>query len=764
VAAGLRAAESSTPEAQRASAPGAEPFAPDYLLAQRAAQSDVRAQRQIALRLVGRIRRAAHALMGGAAEADDAAHHALIEVLRSLGAYAGSSGLEAWADRISARGIVRFARAVRARAGVASVPPETDPALAPQPAGECPERFARTLEEFLRQLPSAPREALLLREVFGFDVVQTSQLLRLSTSALRDQLARARRSLFERSQHEGRTQPTESAAPASLSESVARWFALRDAGEARPDSRVSEIPGASPKQGDVQQTVDPRGSAREQSQEEKARLAEDEDVRKLQRGLRALSQVLEAGRLNRPGAREKKLVEGALLAVRVSSVSPTRSSSRSERERSAPREADASQWVQPISLMLCVLLVVGAFVALAVYQPGQRPGRAQHVPRSSPDAVVNPTVEALSTAHSIDPRARLRRAGKPMGEGTQMREGDIVAASTRPACVRLTPPADVCLSPGSEARIARLGVAERSVELLNGRAVVSVERALTHPGASAGRIPFAIVVGALRAEVLDADFGVEIDTDMVVVRALRGTLVLSADGDTRVLNTAHSAIYRWHQRSLEVSPQLLEKARRDWDLLAARNARPTGERGALARGTFQAAPARDARASLAEPSGPALPPESAPLEPPEEPEAPPFPDMEETPEALLEQAKQLARERLWAEAEQLYELIAARFPQHAAMREALVLQGELLAERLQRPADALSAFERYLSSGGGPLDLRARYGRIVALRKLDRSDEERAAVAQFLNLYRSTPQARVLLSAAEPGVEQPASASESGAP
>ncbi|HEX6241982.1 MAG TPA: hypothetical protein VFZ61_13830, partial [Polyangiales bacterium] len=120
--AGFRAAESSAPAvagAQAGGASGFEPFAQDYLLAQRASQADGRAQKQVALRLVARVRRAAHTLMGGAAEADDAAHHALIEVLRSLGGYAGANSLEAWSDRLSARSIVRFARAVRARAGVA---------------------------------------------------------------------------------------------------------------------------------------------------------------------------------------------------------------------------------------------------------------------------------------------------------------------------------------------------------------------------------------------------------------------------------------------------------------------------------------------------------------------------------------------------------------------------------------------------------------------------------------------------------------------
>ncbi|HEX6239838.1 MAG TPA: hypothetical protein VFZ61_03045, partial [Polyangiales bacterium] len=347
-------------------------------------------------------------------------------------------------------------------------------------------------------------------------------------------------------------------------------------------------------------------------------------------------------------------------------------------------------------------------------------------------------------------RGRLQRQGTPLGEGAIMRAGDVISAATRPGCFVLSPPVDVCLSPGSEARIARLGATDRSVELLEGRAVASVERA---PSPSVQGVPFAIVVGELRAEVHDADFGVEIADDLVIVRALRGTLVLALGDDARLLAGAQSAIYRKSKGTLEVSPQLIDKARRDWDLLAARVATSGAARALMRRGRpsgVQSASARDSKLNV--PTGVLSPEEATPVAElvALEPEAiPPESEPPSTPEALLEEAKQLSRDRLWAEAEQLYELVATRFPQHPLAREAWVLQGELLAERLQRPADALTMFDRYLEAGGGPLAIRARYGRIVALRKLDKPEQEREAVNEFLSLHRSTPQARVLLTSAE---------------
>jgi hypothetical protein len=72
-----------------------------------------------------------------------------------------------------------------------------------------------------------------------------------------------------------------------------------------------------------------------------------------------------------------------------------------------------------------------------------------------------------------------------------------------------------------------------------------------------------------------------------------------------------------------------------------------------------------------------------------------------------------------------------------------------LSERLGQPRQALGHFEHYLRSGAGPHEVRARYGRILALRRLGRTVEERAASQEFLFSHADAPQAQSLRAALE---------------
>jgi RNA polymerase sigma-70 factor, ECF subfamily len=757
-------------------------YVQDFTLAQRAAEGDARAEKQVAQRLIVRVRRAAHALMGGALEADDAAQHALIELLRSVRDYPGELSLERWADRLAARSLVRFARAVRARRAVGGAADGTINDAAR------PELFARTFEEFLRELPSAPREALLLREGFGFDLVEIARLLRVSTRAIREHLSRTRLSLYLRTVKEA------DAWGEPLPEPIERWFALRDRAEASPalfgsraEPRASTFGSrAEPRASTTGSRAEPRAStgaagtasaAPEElspaEQEELRTLETQPELRKLQKELRALSQFVEGGRFGRLGQREKRLVEGALAAARVSAISASQALP-SEAAREVPSEAIDTSWVHPISMAMCVALVVFAFVALALRTPQpvvQRPlsGAARvEAPRA-------PTVEALSSAHAVERGARLSRAGEPLERGMSLREGDVVSAQTRAGCFGLSPRADVCLAASSEARIAQLGLSARRVELLRGRAVASVER--VEPG-----VPFALSVRTLRVETTDAVLGFELDGDELVVRVLRGAAVITTPHESRPLTAAQSAIYRAASGQLEVVPQLAEKARRDWDLLATRAfGEPTDRPAQGPKPEAPSAPAASSEPALAPALDPAngSPPsaaheeevalveaepqaaetqpkaaetQAAPVEPAAleeapsglEPAAEPNADPAATPEEQLTKAKTLSRERRFVQAAELYLELIRTAPSTRSAREALVLRGELLSERLTRPAEALPLFDRYLSTGGGLLEVRARYGRILAFRHLNRAAEERAASQEFLFSHGDTPQARAL--------------------
>jgi RNA polymerase sigma-70 factor (ECF subfamily) len=722
-------------------------FVQDFALAQRAAEGDARAEKQVAQRLIVRVRRAAHALMGGALEADDAAQHALVELLRSVRDYPGELSLERWADRLAARSLVRFARAVRARKAVVGAPEDAIN------HGARPELFARTLEEFLRELPSAPREALLLREGFGFDLVEVARLLRASTRAIREHLSRTRLSLYLRTVSE----PDAWGRP--LPEPLARWFALRDRAEASPGFGAAGTASAAPEE------LSPA------EQEELRTLETQPDLRRLQKELRALSQFVEGGRFGRLSQRDKRLLEGALAAARVSAISASQALP-SEAAREIASEAVDTSWVHPISLAMCVALVVFAFVALALRTPQPQ---VQRAPSGSAHVEVlrAPTVEALSSAHAVQRGARLSRGGEPLERGMSLREGDVVSAKTRAGCFGLSPRADVCLAASSEARIAQLGLSARRVELLRGRAVASVER--VDPG-----VPLSLSVRTLRVETTDAVLGFELDGDEVVVRVLRGAATITTPHERRPLAAAQSAIYRAASGQLEVVAQLVEKARRDWDLLSTRALGEPSDRPAqgpkpeapsISVASSELAPGAASEPAPASPAPPAPAQEeeqvalveTAPQADEAEPKAagPEAAPVEAAPvevapveaaagdaalpaEEQLAHAKALARERRFVQAAELYQELIHSAPSSRSAREALVLRGELLSERLTRPAEALPLFDRYLSTGGGLLATRARYGRILALRHLNRAAEERAASREFLVSDGNTPQARAL--------------------
>lgn len=704
------------------------------MLAQRAAEGEARAEKQLAQRLIVRVRRAAHALMGGASEADDAAQHALIELLRSMRGYPGETSLESWADRLAVRSLVRFARAVRSRkASSAGEPARYD--------GR-PEQFARTLEEFLRELPSAPREALLLREAFGFDLIETAQLVRSSTRSTREQLARARHSLYLRSTKVGDL-PSE-----ELPADIERWFSLRDRAETGSAPRTAEA-----LQGAGNDELSPV------EQDELRTLEAQPELRRLQKELRALSQFIEGGRFGRLSQRDKKLLEGALAAARVSSISASQALPREAARETVAEVADTS-WVHPVSLSMCVVLVVGAFVALALRAPeAALHGAPAPLPRA--DEAHAPTVEALSSAQVGERGARLSRDGKPLEQGMSLREGDVVAADGRAGCFGLSPRADVCLAAGSRVRIAQLSLKARRVELMTGRVVASVER--VEPG-----VPLTLSVRELRVEGTDAVLGFELDGDELVVRVLRGPVLVETPTGTQALASAQSAIYRAPGGQLEVVPQLVEKARRDWDLLATRALRPAAERAApsvkpgAAASTASAVEPRAEDVALVDAAPVVAAPDLAP-EPESEPVAvlavpgtaapeqsadePPEAEATadaSTPEEQLANAKEAVHGRRFAQGAAIYQDLIQTAPGSRSAREALVLRAELLSERLRMPAEAITLFDRYLGSGGGLLEVRARYGRILALRHLNRAAEERAATQEFLFSHGTSPQARIL--------------------
>ena len=72
------------------------------------ARGDPLAQRELAVRLMGRLRRVARSLLRQSDQVDDAVQLAFLEMMKSAPTYRSESPLESWADRIAARAAIRL--------------------------------------------------------------------------------------------------------------------------------------------------------------------------------------------------------------------------------------------------------------------------------------------------------------------------------------------------------------------------------------------------------------------------------------------------------------------------------------------------------------------------------------------------------------------------------------------------------------------------------------------------------------------------------
>ncbi len=195
----------------------------------------------------------------------------------------------------------------------------------------------------------------------------------------------------------------------------------------------------------------------------------------------------------------------------------------------------------------------------------------------------------------------------------------------------------------------------------------------------------------------------------------------------------------------------------------ARDVRPS-EQLALATGSVTPIPAEVRRRDL-EIAGVTLPepPKPAPAAPAPAPDAPPSaesadaeadadgdgdaraaapaPDAGKSAAELLKEAQTLRASGNGAAAAAAYRRLQALHPKSAEAQASRVSLAELLLA--SDPAGALAAYDAYLRGGGG-LRQEAEYGRIVALGRLGRAAEERAAIEAFVKKYPNSVQARTL--------------------
>ena len=130
------------------------------------------------------------------ATADDLTQETLLKVFRSRATLRDGQRLEAWLYRIARTTLVDFYR--RQRPGTEL--PANLAAESPEPADEVTAVMARSLRNFLEELPEAYREPVRLAEFEGLPLAKIALRMGLSLTAVKSRVRRGRAMLKKKLQ------------------------------------------------------------------------------------------------------------------------------------------------------------------------------------------------------------------------------------------------------------------------------------------------------------------------------------------------------------------------------------------------------------------------------------------------------------------------------------------------------------------------------------------------------------------------------------
>jgi len=174
-------------------------FGSDFELTQAAAQGDRRASREIAERLLDRVRTTVRYISADDRDQDDWVQIAMIEILRSARTFQASGSLESWADRIAVRSAMRHLKRRRRKENVVEL--DEDPRH--EPTGNPTEghtRLAvrRQVARLLGTISTDRRTCVVLRLVHGYSIDEIAAMTDAPRNTVRDRLKRGRKQLKEK--------------------------------------------------------------------------------------------------------------------------------------------------------------------------------------------------------------------------------------------------------------------------------------------------------------------------------------------------------------------------------------------------------------------------------------------------------------------------------------------------------------------------------------------------------------------------------------
>jgi RNA polymerase sigma-70 factor (ECF subfamily) len=173
-----------------------EVFAADQALCQRTAAGDREAGKELALRLMERVRASVRYAVGPDTDFADHVQHCLAEVLRSARSYRGECPLEQFADRVVYRCLMRDLSRRRRRERTILLEDAEPTASHPDVEHEVRQRrLRRRISAALAQLAPERRLAVALHWVHGYGIKEIAELTGVKVNTLRGRLRTAKREL-----------------------------------------------------------------------------------------------------------------------------------------------------------------------------------------------------------------------------------------------------------------------------------------------------------------------------------------------------------------------------------------------------------------------------------------------------------------------------------------------------------------------------------------------------------------------------------------
>jgi RNA polymerase sigma-70 factor, ECF subfamily len=147
------------------------------------------------------VRHTVNRLLGGRDhEAEDIAHLAFIELVKTIDTFRGAGPLDAWVRVVSARVVYKHIRRRRLdRELVSFVPPEALIGTSEVTRRDLVFRDAlRRIHQHLARVDAKRSMTLLLRDFYGYDMQEVARITGVSVGAAKTRLARGRREIRER--------------------------------------------------------------------------------------------------------------------------------------------------------------------------------------------------------------------------------------------------------------------------------------------------------------------------------------------------------------------------------------------------------------------------------------------------------------------------------------------------------------------------------------------------------------------------------------